>query len=91
MRFLLALFLVVVTGTVMSVHADQVQFARDIRPILSDKCFFCHGPDEGNREADLRLDLEQEAGAVIVAGDAEASDLVERITSNDSDLVMPPA
>ena len=43
--------------------ADQIQFNRDIRPILSDNCFFCHGPDANKREADLRLDVRDDAGS----------------------------
>ncbi len=68
-----------------------VRFDRDIRPILSDKCFFCHGPDQQHREADLRLDLEEAAKeSVIVAGDVDASELVERIRTDDPDAIMPP-
>jgi hypothetical protein len=68
-----------------------VRFDRDIRPILSDKCFFCHGPDPQHREADLRLDIEAEAKAsAIVPGDADASDLIARIRSTDADEIMPP-
>ena len=68
---------------------------RDIRPILSDNCFQCHGPDESHREAELRLD--QEAGyfrddnPIVVAGQPDESELVARILSDDPDLVMPPA
>ncbi|WP_232536127.1 DUF1553 domain-containing protein [Lacipirellula parvula] len=66
-------------------------FDRDIRPILSDKCFFCHGPDGERREAELRLDTR--AGAiesVVVAGDPDGSELIARITSDDESLRMPP-
>ncbi|MFM7137130.1 MAG: c-type cytochrome domain-containing protein, partial [Planctomycetota bacterium] len=69
-----------------------IDFNRDIRPILSDNCFACHGPDAGNRKADLRLDLRDaaiETGA-IVPGAAADSGLVERIRSTDPDEVMPP-
>ena len=70
---------------------DELRFDRDIRPILSDKCFFCHGPDEQRREADLRLDLEEAAKeSAIEPGDADASELVARILSDDPDAVMPP-
>ncbi|MCU0879418.1 MAG: PSD1 and planctomycete cytochrome C domain-containing protein [Pirellulaceae bacterium] len=87
------LALVVATGLAMSGQAeDRLQFNRDIRPILSDKCFYCHGQDANQRKADLRLDDRAaaiEAGA-IVPRDTAASGLVERIHSDDADLVMPP-
>ncbi|MEZ6137417.1 MAG: DUF1549 domain-containing protein [Pirellulaceae bacterium] len=73
--------------------ADQpLEYNRDIRPILSDHCFACHGADSAAREADLRLDVRDAAiaGGVLEPGDAEASALVARITSSDSDLRMPP-
>lgn len=72
--------------------AEEVSFNQDIRSVLSDKCFLCHGPDESTREAGLRLDVRSEAvdGGVIVLGDADASELLARITSDDPDLVMPP-
>lgn len=62
-----------------------------IRPLLSNTCFHCHGPDEAKRAADLRLDTEEDAkDYAIVPGDLESSELVSRITSDDPDLVMPP-
>lgn len=70
---------------------NSLSFNRDIRPILSENCFFCHGPDAATREADLRLDLRSDAIEVaIVPGEPEASELVARIFSDDADLVMPP-
>ncbi len=75
----------------------RVEFNRDIRPILSDKCFACHGPDAGTREADLRLDQRDEAVMdrggyhVILPGQPEDSELIERVASDDPDLRMPPA
>ncbi len=70
---------------------DPISFNRDIRPILSDMCFFCHGPDAAHREADLRLDVEESAKEyAIVPGDLR-SELISRITSDDPDLLMPPA
>lgn len=76
----------------------KVSFNRDIRPILSDNCFQCHGPDERKREAGLRLDMRDSATKVaesghtaIVPGKAEASELVARIITADADLQMPPA
>ena len=72
---------------------QKIDFNRDVRPILSDRCFQCHGPDEEQRQADLRLDLaDSEEGAltVIKKGVAEESELWHRIISSDPDLVMPP-
>jgi hypothetical protein len=69
-----------------------LDFNRDIRPILSENCFYCHGQDGQKREADLRLDDRAaaiEAGA-IVPGDPGASTVLERIHSTDPDVVMPP-
>jgi hypothetical protein len=73
-------------------HAgDELSFNRDIRPILSDTCFFCHGPDAEHREADLRLDVEEFAKQdAIDAGNASTSELIARITSGDPDELMPP-
>ncbi len=70
----------------------HVDFNRDIRAVLSDKCFLCHGPDEKNREADLRLDIRADAiqSGVIAPGDVDASEILARIASNDPDTVMPP-
>ena len=75
------------------VDADEaINFNRDIRPILSDRCFACHGPDKNARKADLRLDQRQvavEVGA-IAPSDVDKSKLVERIFSTDPDVMMPP-
>ncbi|MEA3211967.1 MAG: hypothetical protein QOE70_5024 [Chthoniobacter sp.] len=74
----------------------KVDFNYDIRPIISSKCFACHGADEKSRKAKLRLDIREEAlkerdgVRAIVPGDLEASDLVVRIESKDKDEVMPP-
>ncbi|MBN8418217.1 MAG: DUF1553 domain-containing protein [Verrucomicrobia bacterium] len=73
-----------------------IHFSKEIRPILSENCFFCHGPDEKKREAGLRLDEEASAkknndGTIaVVAGHPEKSALLERILSKDPDEVMPP-
>ncbi len=76
---------------------DAVDFSREILPLLSENCFQCHGPDEANREAELRLDRQDAALAkldsgapAIVPGDSQQSVLFERIISDDSDLLMPP-
>ncbi|MEW6302422.1 MAG: PSD1 and planctomycete cytochrome C domain-containing protein [Verrucomicrobiota bacterium] len=76
--------------------APTVNFTRDIRPILSDKCFACHGPDEKKRKADLRLDVKTEAFRdlggyhAIVPGKPAQSELLKRITTKNEDDVMPP-
>lgn len=72
--------------------ADRVLFNRDIRPILSDNCFACHGPDANHRQADLRLDIREAAVAAgaIVPDDSVASELIVRILATDPDIVMPP-
>lgn len=75
---------------------DKIDFARDIRPILSDACFLCHGPDETQRKADLRLDTRQGAfgkrdgAAPFVPGKPEDSEAWVRMTSDDPTMRMPP-
>jgi mono/diheme cytochrome c family protein len=77
-------------------EAGSVDFQRQIRPVLSDNCFACHGPDSGTRMADLRLDLREGAfeqrpsGAVIIAGDPGKSLLFQRISEADAARRMPP-
>ncbi len=76
--------------------ARAVRYDRDVRPILADRCFKCHGPDEGARKGKLRLDQREAAvalrdtGAAIVPGDPDASEVWRRITTADSDDAMPP-
>jgi len=77
--------------------ASAIDFNRDIRPILSDHCYACHGPDEARRKAGLRLDVHEDAlrelksgRRALVPGDERASSLVERVISTDPDEVMPP-
>jgi hypothetical protein len=72
--------------------AGELQFNRDVRPILADLCFTCHGPDNSHREAGLRLDTQEGAidHGVIVPGDADGSEFVRRILSEDPDERMPP-
>ncbi len=80
----------------LCVRADEIDFNRDIRPILSNHCFQCHGPDDDVRKADLRLDqresalAEHDGNTAIVPGDPAASAIVQRITSDDPDQIMPP-
>lgn len=73
-----------------TIDAQEVSFNREVRPILSKHCLACHGPDPEQREADLRLDLRDDAIAVIQPGDVEGSEAFARITSDDDDR-MPPA
>ena len=79
----------------------ELEYNRDVRPILSDRCFHCHGPDSGNRKAGLRLDLADAAYSnladegehprrAIVPGEPDSSALLTRVFSHDSDEVMPP-
>lgn len=76
--------------------ADEIDFARDIRLILSDNCYHCHGPDEETREADLRLDtkagLFQNSGevAIVLPNEPQASELIRRVMTDDPDERMPP-
>jgi hypothetical protein len=77
--------------------ADKVRFNRDVRPILSDACFHCHGPDEKERKGGLRLDVRTEAlkpaksgASALVPGKPEQSEMINRISSKDADEVMPP-
>lgn len=96
-----AIFLGLTVGALESVANEPAParpgFNRDIRPILSDACFHCHGPDQNTREAGLRLDVRDDAtsatesGAVaIVPGHPEKSEVVRRILSTDEDDRMPP-
>src|SRR5262249_9632765 len=69
---------------------ERIQFNRDVRPILSDHCYQCHGPDKAKRKADLRLDREESARRVLESGNPAKSDLLERITTVDEKRRMPP-
>ncbi len=95
-------YLVFLTGFavlffVEAASAEEISFNRDIRPILSENCFHCHGPAEEGRKAGLRLDepgsayADREGVRAIVPGDLKASEAVFRIRSTDPDEVMPPA
>ena len=87
-------FCFVVASPVFAQASDEIDFNRDIRPILSDTCFKCHGPDEHSRAADLRLDLKEhvfDVSGVVVPGDLETSELYQRITAEEDFLLMPPA
>ena len=78
-------------------QAHPISYARDVRPILSDNCFACHGPDDHKRKAGLRLDTKEGAfrklesgSAAVVPGKPDESDLVDRIENDDPELRMPP-
>ena len=75
-------------------NSEPISFHRDIEPILADNCFSCHGADEENREADLRLDLPEKDAtrdeSIIVKGDPGKSELIARISSTDPEYFMPP-
>jgi hypothetical protein len=94
MRF--ALRCILLLSTAVFAAAGPVEFNRDIRPIMSDTCFFCHGPDKAKRKAGLRLDEREAAIAdrdgirAIVPGKPEESDAIERLFSKDSEEMMPP-
>jgi hypothetical protein len=91
----LSLVLASARGPVV-VHGDEIDFTQDVRPILAENCFACHGPDEGAREARLRLDtkegLEERLGSyhLLLAGNPEESELYLRLTEQDVDYRMPP-
>ena len=93
---LLAITITVLIGAASSSAAEPVRFNRDVRPILSDKCFRCHGPDSAARQGDLRLDqraealVERDGHRPLVPGDARASTVYQRITSADDAERMPP-
>jgi hypothetical protein len=73
-------------------QSGELEYNRDLRPILADACFACHGPDSASRKADLRLDQRQAAidMSAIDPGHPELSEMVSRINSSDPDEVMPP-
>ncbi|MEM7144400.1 MAG: PSD1 and planctomycete cytochrome C domain-containing protein [Verrucomicrobiota bacterium] len=87
---------VLIAGLGSQLVAGEVSFNRDVRPILSENCYQCHGPDAEERKADLRLDTEAGAKAdlggyhAVVSGDLSTSELVARILAEDHDELMPP-
>jgi len=86
-------------GAPQAARPRKVRFSRDIRPLLSDRCYQCHGPDAGTRMAGLRLDVREDAVAVrkdggspaIVPGDPSKSELWRRVSTTDAKEAMPPA
>ena len=82
-----------VSGTAWCEDAATYHYNRDVRPILAEYCFACHGPDSASRKADLRLDRREDAieQGALVPGNVADSELIARIMTDDRDLVMPPA
>ena len=77
---------------------DRVDFNFHVKPILADRCYKCHGPDENVREANMRLDIREglfgktkEGEKIIAAGNPDRSSLIEHIYSNDPEVMMPPS
>lgn len=93
--FLFACAMIVASPT-FAEDIEPVDYNRDIRPILSDVCYRCHGPDVGERQTELRLDLqestfaERDGQAAVVAGKSDASHLYRRLIAEDPDERMPP-
>ena len=97
MKHRLLFVIVLLLSARASDAADRISFNRDIRPILSDACFQCHGPDDKQRKAGLRLDVKEsalkaaESGATaIVPAKVEDSELIKRLITTDENLRMPP-
>lgn len=88
--------ILLLSATCLSLADEPVSFDRQIRPILSEACFQCHGPDPESRKAKLRLDTQEDAfadrdgRAAIVPGKPDESELLRRISSHDPDEMMPP-
>jgi mono/diheme cytochrome c family protein len=98
LTFRLSLLLVLLAAGTARAAEPKVSFNRDIRPILSDTCFQCHGPDDKQRKSGLRLDVREMAlkpaksgSAAIVPGHPEKSELMQRLTASDKDDLMPPS
>jgi hypothetical protein len=95
-NYLLAISTLLGLELAVSIAAAPVDFNREIRPILSENCFQCHGPDAANRKADLRLDTESGAKAIVdgiaavIPGNTDESELIRRINHLDPDDRMPP-
>ena len=94
--FLMAIIAILISHKLQGAQPNQVRFGVDVRPLLSHYCVQCHGPDEENRKADLRLDTKHGlfSGSgdqrIVVPGKPQESLLFQRITTHDKDDVMPP-
>ena len=91
-----AILIAVLAIDIPELSAQEIDFNRDVRPILSNNCFQCHGPDAAARQAELRLDnaegiSEQRDPPLIVKGNISQGEFLHRIMADDGDLIMPPA
>jgi hypothetical protein len=89
---MLALLVTLSAGSAIDAAPARLEYNRDIRPILAENCFACHGPDKAARKADLRLDVRDEAvkAGAIVPGKPDDSTLVERVLTDKGGRLMPP-
>src|SRR3982751_2655866 len=101
-KLVLRLYLLIVSASACTLAcaadpASALNFTRDVRPILANNCFQCHGPDKAARKADLRLDVRESAGkvhgaeAVVDSKKLVDSEILRRIASTDPEEHMPPA
>ena len=97
MKTVLSLILAMLPLAARGAVPPAIDFNRDIRPIFSENCYTCHGPDTNKRKAGLRLDQREsafgkaESGEVpVTPGEPEKSEVIRRITTEDKDDVMPP-
>lgn len=98
LMFFLSLSLLVLMSLASPIHSAEtaIEFNRDVLPLLSDNCFQCHGPDESKNKAGLRLDLREnalrdnEGVAAVIPGNSAKSELIRRITTGNTEDVMPP-
>lgn len=94
--WLVGCLLFILTLSAGQVAGETVDFNRDVRPILSDNCFHCHGPDPSDRQAELRLDVWDDPELLalsteITAGEPEESELISRVFAEEDDYRMPPS
>jgi mono/diheme cytochrome c family protein len=91
LRIVIPLATLILLPAAAFAQGGAVDFNRDVRPILSNNCFQCHGPDEKVRKGKLRLDARDDALAAINPGKPDASELLRRVKTSDADEAMPPA
>src|SRR5687767_15850843 len=97
LRWIASVCLVSIPSLLGAQETRKIEFNRDIRPILSNNCFVCHGPDNNLRKADLRLDLDKGLGEdrggyrILVPGKPEESELYKRLITTEPAKHMPPA